>query len=113
MHEWGHLLGALASKSRVRFPKRTLTPLLFDFDVEANSRSQFLVMSYGGYLGSVVGLALLWLVQPPINVTGYVAWFVAGGGMLATLVIEAPITIRVARGAAPPAALVTVADREE
>jgi hypothetical protein len=113
LHEWGHLLGALACKSKVRFPKRTLTPLLFDFDVAANSRAQFLTMSAGGYVGSALGLLLLWLVQPPINLTGYVAWVIAGGGMLATLVIEAPVTVRVARGAAPPEALLTVADPEE
>lgn len=113
LHEWGHLAGALASGSRVHFPKRTLTPLLFDFDVANNSREQFLAMSAGGYLGSALGLAVLAWAQPPVDLTGYVAWLIAGGGVLATVLIEAPVTLRVARGAAPPAALLRVADEDD
>ena len=113
LHEWGHLLGSLLTGSRIRFPKRTLTPLLFDFDVAANSRRQFLAMSFGGYAGSALGLLLLTWVLPPTQLAGYVAWVVAGGGVLATLVLEAPVTLRVLRGDAPPAALLTVADGDD
>ena len=113
LHEWGHLLGSLLTGSRVRFPKRTLTPLLFDFDVAANTRRQFLAMSFGGYAGSALGMVLLAWVLPPTQLAGYVAWLVAGGGLLATLVLELPTTLRVLRGGAPPAALLTVADADE
>ncbi len=76
LHEWGHLLGGLASGSEVRAPKSLRSAYLFSFDTKANSRRQFLIMSVGGFI--VTGAAI-WL-----------AYFVMPGELLAT---------RVARGA--------------
>ncbi len=76
LHEWGHLLGGLASGSDVRAPKTLTSAYLFSYDTKANSRRQFLVMSFGGFI--VTGLAI-WLAY---------AWM--PGELLAT---------RVARGA--------------
>jgi hypothetical protein len=44
-HEWGHLAGALASKSRVRLPERASEIFLFNFDVDRNDSRQFTTMS--------------------------------------------------------------------
>ena len=36
VHEWGHLGGALASGSRVHFPRNAIAVFLFRFDVDDN-----------------------------------------------------------------------------
>src|SRR3546814_13512735 len=59
VHEWGHLSGALASGSRVHFPRNAAAVFLFRFDVDQNDRRQFLAMSAGGYIASIVVVALL------------------------------------------------------
>src|SRR3546814_3594339 len=38
VHEWGHLSGALASGSRVHFPRNAAAVFLFRFDVDQNDR---------------------------------------------------------------------------
>lgn len=102
VHEWGHLAGSLATNSRVHFPNRVAAPLLFHFEVEHNDRRQFLWMSYGGYAGSLVGLALIGAVARPEALSGKIALALAGLGTLATFIAEVPTTIRVARGAPMP-----------
>jgi hypothetical protein len=62
LHEWGHLLGALATRSRVLPPDRLGSGYLFSFDSQANSRSQFLVMSFSGFV--VTGLAIVCALGP-------------------------------------------------
>src|SRR3546814_15284754 len=59
VHEWGHLSGALASGSRVHFPRNAAAVFLFRFAVDQNDRRQFLAMSAGGYFHSLVVVALL------------------------------------------------------
>jgi hypothetical protein len=62
LHEWGHLLGALATRSRVLPPDRLGSGYLFSFDSRTNSRSQFLVMSFSGFV--VTGLAIVCALGP-------------------------------------------------
>jgi hypothetical protein len=57
LHEWGHLLGALASRSVVRPPASLRSPFVFAFDTRANSQRQFLVMSFAGFAATA---AVVW-----------------------------------------------------
>jgi len=76
-HEWGHLLGALSSRSDIA-PGRSLRSLFsFSFDVRRNSQAQFVAMSVGGWIGTA---AWVWAVY---------AWFP-----------QADLASRVARGTA-------------
>jgi hypothetical protein len=102
LHEWGHLAGALAAKSRVHFPDRVLAPLLFHFDTTRNDRRQFLWMSYGGYAGSLAGIALILAFAPLDRLSGRVALGLAAAGALVTFLAEVPTTVRVLRGAPLP-----------
>jgi hypothetical protein len=76
--------------------------LLFHFDSAKNDRRQFFWMSAGGYLASVVALAIILVLCPLSTWAGRTALGLAGLGVLATFTIELPITWRVWRGAALP-----------
>ncbi len=102
LHEWAHLAGARWTASQVLYPNRVLAPLLFHFDCKANGRSQFLAMSYGGYLGSLIGVGLILLLAPLDRLSGQVALGLAGVGMVVTLLAEVPTTLRVLRGGPLP-----------
>lgn len=101
-HEWGHLLGARATGSRVHFAQTVWTPLLFFFDVRANTRRQFLAMSLGGYLGSVCGLIALAMIADTGTLSGKVAIALTVVGMGVTFVAEVPTTVRVWLGGKLP-----------
>ena len=60
LHEWGHLLGGLATGSVVHPGSKITSRYLFSFDSKRNDRRQFLVMSAGGFV--VTGLSV-WLTQ--------------------------------------------------
>lgn len=102
VHEWSHLAGARFTGSRVHYPNRLLAPLLFHFDTKENDRAQFLAMSYGGYLGSAVGVAAILLFAPLHELSGMVAAGLASLGMIVTFIAEVPTTVRVLRGAPLP-----------
>lgn len=101
-HEWGHLIGARSTGSRVHFASTIWTPLLFHFDVRANTRRQFLAMSMGGYAGSVCGLATLAMVADTSALSGKVALALTLIGMAVTFVAEVPTTVRVWLGGKLP-----------
>ena len=98
LHEWGHLVGALAVGSHVYLPNRVLAPLLFHFDTERNDRRQFLWMSCAGYVTSALGPAVIAALAPLDRLSGRVALGVAVVALIGTLVAEAPMTLRVLRG---------------
>jgi carbon starvation protein CstA len=106
-HEWGHLLPSLASGATVHYPPGWFAKLLFDFDVERNTRAQFLWMNLGGYISVTLVLGVFALLLPFDRLAGQVALAGIALGTLAVFVIELPITIRVLRGERPPPALVT------
>jgi len=56
LHEWGHLVGALLTRSHVLAPPRLTSVFLFSFDSKLNTRRQFLIMSATGFV--MTGLAL-------------------------------------------------------
>lgn len=93
LHEWGHLLGAFATRSVVRAPGSLRGAYLFSYDSKRNSRPQFLVMSFAGF--AVTGAALWFgyrVLPDPLLATR-----VARGAIVAlaslTVFIEFPIVI--------------------
>jgi hypothetical protein len=103
LHEWGHLLGALASRSDVRLPERLGSVYLFSYDSQRNDRRQFLVMSLSGF--AVTGIAV-WAVYAVLP-DGQLATRVARGAVLflafLTVVLEFPLVLwSLARSTIPP-----------
>lgn len=107
-HEWGHLIGARLGGSVVRFPEGWVAKLLFDFDIERNDRRQFLLMSFGGYVGSLIGVVALWLLLPPGELPTWISMAGAAVGLTVQLLVEGPHTLQVLRGGPIPQPLVTV-----
>jgi len=103
VHEWGHLLGALAARASVALPATPFEQLfLFRFDRTANSRPQFFAMALGGFAASILTVAALLIVLPRHTLAGVLALGLVGLGVTATLVIEVPEFWRVWRGAPIP-----------
>lgn len=57
LHEWGHLLGALAMRSRLEAAQSLRAGFIFSFDSRENSLAQFLVMSFSGFVATA---AVVW-----------------------------------------------------
>lgn len=98
LHEWGHWLGARVTGSAMHYPRTVFAPLLFHFDTRVNDRRQFLAMSFGGYLASVVGVGLVLALTDRGAWSGRVALALTVAGMLVTAALEVPTTVRVLRG---------------
>lgn len=106
-HEWGHLTGALLSGATVHAPPLT-SPFLFHFDVVRSTPRQFLAMSYGGYLASVVGVAMVAALVPWDRWSGWTAMGLVGVGLVVTAALEIPAHVRVMRGGPLPRGAVYV-----
>lgn len=102
VHEWGHLLAALAAGSRVHFPDRVASTFLFFFDTQHNDRGRFVAMSLGGFAASAVAVPLLFLMLPAGALSTWVALALVVAGVIATLVLELPPFFRVLAGAPLP-----------
>lgn len=101
-HEYGHLVASLASGAQVSYPRTPLSTLLFHFDSAKNDRRQFVWMSMGGYLATVVAVGGIVALCPLDAWAGRVSLLLAGAGMVVTFALEIPITVRVLRGAPLP-----------
>ena len=101
-HEYGHLSASLATGARVSYPSSPLSTLLFHFDSAKNDRRQFLWMSLGGYMSSVIGIGLIVVLVPHDAWAGRISVLLAVAGLVVTFVLEVPITMRVFRGAPLP-----------
>ncbi len=93
LHEWGHLLAALASGGTAYPPGRLNHPSLFSFDVNRNDKRQFTLMSLGGFAVTAVAIYLLYGVLPGEAFEVRVAR--AGTALLAsiTLFVEVPLLL--------------------
>jgi hypothetical protein len=111
-HEWGHLGGALASGSRVHFPRNAAAVFLFRFDVDDNDRRQFLAMSAGGYLASLAVVALLLATLRWSYLADRIALTLSAIGVLATFTLELPPFWKVWRGAPLPRGAAFVSTRD-
>ena len=91
LHEWGHLVGAFATRSVFVPAKRLYSPFLFSYDAERNNRNQFLVMSLAGFVATAAFVAAFLLWMPQDQQAGRIA--LRGGLVLAalTVIIEFPI----------------------
>lgn len=101
-HEWGHLIGAWASRSTVHMPRSVFTIFLFDFKPAENSRGQFLSVSYGGFIASGLVVALLLATLSLDQLADQIALGLTLLGVLATFVLEIPPAWRVYRGGSLP-----------
>lgn len=112
VHEWGHLSGALASGSRVHFPRSAITVFLFRFDVDQNDRRQFLAMSAGGYIASIIVVALLLATLRLHYLADQIALTLTVIGVIATFILELPPFWKVWHGAPLPHGAAFVSTRD-
>ena len=102
LHEWGHLIGAHLTDSVYVPAKRLISPFLFAYDAERNTRGQFLSMSLAGFAATAAFVAAFILWMPQDQAAGRIA--LRAGLTLAalTVIIEFPIFIRTLMGGAVP-----------
>lgn len=102
LHEWGHLLGAFWGRSVVELAPSVFSVFLFKFDTALNNRQQFLRMSAGGFIASLVAIVLLLWLLPDEGWARRLTLVLTALGVLATFILELPSAWRVARGASLP-----------
>jgi hypothetical protein len=94
LHEWGHFLGAVLGRSRIR-PGESLRALFaFSFDSRANSQRQFLVMSLGGWVGTAAAVFVAYGLLPPELLASRVARGMVLLSVLLVVVTEVPLLAR-------------------
>jgi hypothetical protein len=103
LHEWGHLLGALASRSAVRPPTSLRSPFVFTFESRANSRRQFLVMSFAGFAATALVVWGAYVLLPPELLATRVARGAVVFLAFLGVVLEVPLVIySLLAGRVPP-----------
>ncbi len=102
LHEWGHLIGAHLTGSVYVPARRLISPFLFSYDAERNTRQQFLVMSLAGFAATALFVAGFLLWMPQDVQAGRIA--LRGALVLAglTVIIELPIFFRALLGSKVP-----------
>ena len=102
LHEWGHLIGAHFTQSVYVPAKRLVSPFLFSYDAERNTKRQFLLMSLAGFAATALFVAGFVLFMPQDQQAGRIA--LRGALILAglTVVIELPIFFRALFGSKVP-----------
>ena len=109
-HEWGHLTGALISKSEIRLPERASEIFLFNFDSDRNDARQFTTMSSGGFLASAIAIVFLLLALPRDTLAATISLALVALGVVATAVLELPPFFRVLHGGPLPRGAAFVSD---
>ena len=100
VHEWFHYLGARVSAGNYEIPKN-LSLFVFDWSYPKNTLKQFYAMSIAGSIGSLVGIAILWLCIPT-DTAGRAALVASGIASFAfAAVIEWPVLMRTRKTADP------------
>jgi len=102
LHEWGHLIGAHLTRSVYTPAKRLISPFLFSYDENRNSRRQFLIMSLAGFAATALFVAAFLLWMPQDQLAGRIALRVALVLAGLTVVIEFPIFFRTLFGGKVP-----------
>jgi Na+/proline symporter len=103
LHEGGHLIGAVLAGSTVHSPKSLASGFLFSFDSRANTRGQFLGMTSGGWLATVLGLWIVYALLPSDLFASRVARGVVAANVLLVILIEVPLVVySLLTGRVPP-----------
>jgi len=102
LHEWAHLIGAHLTLSVYTPARRLISPFLFSYDAEHNTRGQFLIMSLAGFAATAVFVAAFLAWMPQDQEAGRIA--LRGALILAglTVVFEFPIFFRALFGKTVP-----------
>ena len=102
LHEWGHLLGALVTRSRLKVAQSLRAAFIFSFDSKENSLAQFLVMSFSGFAATAAVVWAYYVYLPE----GLLATRVARGVVLLLafggLAVEFPLVLFALRKRAIP-----------
>jgi hypothetical protein len=94
LHEWGHFLGGLASRSAMR-PAESLRKLFaFSFSSQLNSQRQFLAMSFGGWVGTAAAVWVAYGLLPSELLASRVARGMTLLSVLLVVVTEVPLLVR-------------------
>jgi len=91
LHEWGHLGGALLTRSVVEAPTRLTSGFLFSFDSKRNGLRQFLVMSFSGFAATALVVWAFYSFLPDALLATRVARGVVLVGATLTVLIELPL----------------------
>jgi hypothetical protein len=113
LHEWGHVLGSFAGRSRMRASASLASHFVFSFSPK-NSLAQFLAMSFAGFAATA---AVLWVFYTPLP-DAWLASRVARGAALFLaflgVTLELPLVgVALYRGATPGVAAVKVPRRAD
>ena len=101
-HEWGHLIGARMAKGVYAPPDSVFSIFLFKFNSDLNTREQFVSMSMGGFVSSVIIVAFLFAVLSFDRLADQVALGLTILGVIATFILEVPDAWKVHKGAPIP-----------
>ena len=101
-HEWGHLIGARLAKGIYAPPDSVLSIFLFRFNSDLNTRQQFVSMSMGGFVSSILIVALLFSLLSFDRLADQVALSLTILGVIATFILEVPDAWKVHKGAPIP-----------
>jgi hypothetical protein len=105
MHEWGHLLGALVTRSRVKAARSLRAGFIFSFDARENSMTQFVIMSFSGFVATAAVVWAYYVYLPD----GLLATRVARGVVLLLalggIAVEFPLLLFALRKRAIPGAV--------
>lgn len=101
-HEWGHLVGAHMARGVYAPPDSVLSIFLFKFNSDLNTREQFVSMSMGGFVSSVLIVALLFSLLSFDRLADQVALGLTILGVIATFILEVPDAWKVHKGAPIP-----------
>ena len=103
IHEWGHWLGAVGTGAKVTPARSLASPFLFSFDSRDNSRRQFLLMSFGGWIASALVAALAYALLPGDLFAARVARGVVSLNVFLIVLIELPLVVfSLVTGRVPP-----------
>ena len=103
LHEWGHLLGALAAGSTVHPARSLASNFLFSFDSRASTRRQFLALSLGGWVATALALWFVYAQLPSDLFASRVARGVVVANVLLVVLIEVPLVAwSLVTGRVPP-----------
>lgn len=102
LHEWGHLVAAHLTDSVYAPARRVLSPFLFAYDENENTKRQFITMSLGGFAATALFVVAFLLWMPQDQLAGRVALWGALTLATLTVIIEFPIFFRALLGKTLP-----------